>query len=281
VKPRISPSAAYIAYATAASKWDSRISALVPDQAARISEWFVEAVYANGRARLGQLRRPVWRALLGIAERLFIPRLRTTYAVRKRWIEELVRDGLKGGFGQCAVLGAGFDTLAARLHCEFPGVDFIEIDLPEIVQVKEQVLRKRGFPLPNLRFAGVDLSHDWMGALSDAKATVLVAEGLLMYLPPEAVDRLFRGLGGRTAASRIIFTFVESARPKSWRDRFRRGREPYLWTFPRDRLNEFLVERGWRIRSLVPRNELWGRFFPEVRSQPAGRGEHLCVADAG
>ena len=85
--------------------------------------------------------------------------------------------------------------------------------------------------------------------------TVFIAEGLLMYLPPEAVRDLFRQCAVIAGAdSRIAFTYI----PGSADGRPDAGRwtglmlwlqkvigEPWLWSIRPEELDMFLEELGW------------------------------------
>lgn len=76
------------------------------------------------------LRRVLVRRLFFLVMNLMVPGIVAHYLVRKRRIEAAVRKALAAGASRVVVLGAGFDTLAWRLHEEFPGVEFLEIDHP-------------------------------------------------------------------------------------------------------------------------------------------------------
>lgn len=73
------------------------------------------------------------------------------------------------------LLAAGLDTRAFRLACP-SGVTVFEIDQPQVIAFRDEVLRDQG----------VQASPGFTADLS----TAWVAEGLLAYLPPEAEERL-------------------------------------------------------------------------------------------
>ena len=66
-----------------------------------------------------------------------------------------------------------------------------------MIEFKSRVLAERGAaPAADRRVVGVDLRDDWAAALREKGfdtdvPTAWIAEGLLIYLPPEAWDRLF------------------------------------------------------------------------------------------
>jgi O-methyltransferase involved in polyketide biosynthesis len=85
--------------------------------------------------------------------------------------------------------------------------------------------------------------------------SVVVAEGLLMYLPPPAPSELFRHCAAVTGAgSRVVFSYVGTAadgRPDAgpWTSLvlwiFRAAGEPWLWSIRPDELADFLRDAGW------------------------------------
>ena len=115
---------------------DPKLGHLVPLRAAEASVWFLKASSPHGDRLLRLIDRRWFRSLVTLAESLTIPVILLHYIVRKRYLEDVVRDSLGSGTDQVVVLGAGFDTLALRLHQEFPAAVFIEIDHPATQKIK-------------------------------------------------------------------------------------------------------------------------------------------------
>lgn len=182
---------------------------------------------------------------------------------RKAFCEHQVKDGIGDGATQVLVLGAGYDTMAWRLAPEFPEVNFFEIDHPATARLKAKGVDAMG-PRDNLHLIAEDLGKrsltDVLGTNSvwgKGARTAIIAEGLLMYLHPEAVRDLFcqsaRIVG---AGSRIVFTYIPSGsddRPDvgrwtwliSWLQMV--AGEPWTWSIRPDDLDRFLRETGWTI----------------------------------
>jgi len=121
-----------------------------------------------------------------------------------RFVDEFLAGAGRAGIRQAVILASGMDTRSYRLRWS-PGTTVYEIDRPEVIDFKTQVLRGLGAKLTANRCAvGVDLRQDWLTALRrvgfDAGLpTVWIAEQLLVgYLPPAAQDRLLHDV---TAAS--------------------------------------------------------------------------------
>ena len=180
---------------------------------------------------------------------------------RKRFCEQQVRDGIAAGAGQVLVLGAGYDTIGWRLASEFPGVDFFEIDHPATARLKARGIGAMG-DRSNLHLIAEDLGQRRLVDVLQADdvwnptaPTVIVAEGLLMYLPPEAVGALFDQCAAITGAgSRIAFSYVGTGadgRPDAgpWTGLvlwiLEVGKEPWLWSIRPDELGPFLNGNSW------------------------------------
>ena len=185
------------------------------------------------------------------------------FAHRKAFFERQVRKGIEAGATQVLVLGAGYDTLCWRLAPEFARVNFFEIDRPATARLKAKGIRAMGLPT-NLHLIAEDLEERQLTDVLHADATwdaiaptVIVAEGLLMYLPPEAVGALFEQCAAATGAgSRIAFTYVgtrSNGQPDAgpWSGLvlwlLRVGGEPFLWSIPTGELRPFLNEHCWAI----------------------------------
>ena len=185
------------------------------------------------------------------------------FAHRKAFCERQVREGIDAGATQILVLGAGYDTLGWRLAPEFSGVNFFEIDHPATARLKARGIDAIGRP-KNLRLIAEDLGKQKLSDVLKADnswdenaQTVFIAEGLVMYLSPEAVRDLFcqcsEVAGGN---SRIAFTYIPAGtdgRPDAgrwtglmlWLQKV--AGEPWTWSIRPEALGSFLEETGWAI----------------------------------
>ena len=182
---------------------------------------------------------------------------------RKSFCERQVRDGIGAGASQVLVLGAGYDTMGWRLAPEFPDVDFFEIDHPATARLKAKGIGAMGH-WSNLHLIAEDLGERQLVDVLHANdvwnptaPTVIVAEGLLMYLPPEAVGAVFVQCADITGAgSRIAFTYIGTradGRPDAgpWTRLvlwiLKVGGEPWLWSIRPEELGPFLIGNSWGI----------------------------------
>jgi methyltransferase (TIGR00027 family) len=183
------------------------------------------------------------------------------FAHRKAFCERQVRDGIDAGATQILVLGAGYDTMGWRLAPEFSGINFFEIDHPATARLKARGIEAMG-PRSNLCLISEDLGKRKLADVLEANGswdqcaqTVIVAEGLVQYLPAEAARNLFgqcaliAGVG-----SRIAFTYVPTGtdgRPDAgqWTGLvlwlLKVGGEPWIWSIRPEELGQFLEESGW------------------------------------
>lgn len=185
------------------------------------------------------------------------------FAHRKAFCEQQVRKGIGAGALQVIVLGAGYDTLGWRLAPEFTNVNFFEIDHPTTARLKANGIEAMG-SRSNLHLIAEDLGERRLVDVLQATAawdssapTVFVAEGLLMYLPPEAVGTLFEQCAAVSGAgSRVAFTYVgrradgrPDAGPWTWLvlRLLKKSGEPWLWSIQPGELGTFLRESHWTL----------------------------------
>jgi methyltransferase (TIGR00027 family) len=185
------------------------------------------------------------------------------FAHRKSFCERQVRSGIAQGAGQVLILGAGYDTMGWRLAPEYPTVNFFEIDHPATARLKAKGVDAMG-QRANLHLIAEDLGRRQLedvlhadGTWDPTANTVIVAEGLLMYLAPSAVGTLFRQCAAITGGgSRIAFTHI-GTRPDGRPDAgpwtglvlwlLKVSGEPWLWSILPEELGSFLEKCGWTI----------------------------------
>jgi methyltransferase (TIGR00027 family) len=291
---RPSATAALVAAATIYVAGDERLAPLVPEGAAA---WCARCLRARSAGRLAATRalsHPVLRWVPRLAERATVPGLLLHFVLRKRWIEDEVRGRLAQGCEQVVVVGAGFDTLGARLGAAFPRARFVEIDHPATQAIKRRALADGPAP-DNLHLAAADLARvELAGALRSVGAyrrdapTVFVLEGLLMYLTDAATAGVFAALGAlQEAPGAVIFTVMEpapdgGARFHNATPLVRRllaaWSEPFTSTVARADAGALLARAGLRLHALADCDDLRARYLPASPGLPLARGELVAVA---
>ncbi len=287
---RHSDTALVIAKSTYLASLRQTLSLVVPPQASAISEWFVKDNAPDYR----WLQRAWYRALLRRMAELLLPGVELHYAARKRLIEREVRAALARGVRQVVVVAGGFDTLTYRLHDEFRDVQFFELDHPATQSCKRQSLDRNGQPAANLNLFPADLTRMPLGsALSNAgvtadQPTVVVAEGVLMYLTTTQVEAIYDELVDyfRGPLTLITTFMVPDQRGRS---RFHNAsalldlwlavkREPFSSALSHEWLAERLGARRFETE-FWDHERLRTEVLPDsLGSKPIAIGEHICVA---
>ncbi|MBP3083316.1 class I SAM-dependent methyltransferase [Mycolicibacterium fortuitum] len=138
-------------------------------------------------------------------------------AVRTRFFDDFFLAAAAAGIRQAVILASGLDTRAYRLAWPAGTVVF-EVDQPAVLEFKTHTLAGLGAePAAELHSVPIDLRDDWPTALRDngfdpTLPTAWIAEGLLIYLPPEAQDRLFDNITALSApGSRLATEHMDAA----------------------------------------------------------------------
>jgi methyltransferase (TIGR00027 family) len=135
-------------------------------------------------------------------------------AVRTKYFDDYFIDATNNGVRQAVILASGLDARAYRLPWP-AGTVVYELDQPRVIDFKTTTLAGIGAePLTTRRTIPIDLRQDWPAALKaaglDLTAPIAwLAEGLLIYLPPDAQDRLFDNITELSVpGSRVATEFV-------------------------------------------------------------------------
>jgi methyltransferase (TIGR00027 family) len=118
-------------------------------------------------------------------------------------IDALVRQQVADGVDTVINLAAGLDSRPYRMQLP-PNLHWIEVDLPEILAYKEEILRNEN-PVCRLERIRLDLSdqvsrRQLFARLNDRAANALViTEGLLIYLTTADVESLAKDLAALSA----------------------------------------------------------------------------------
>ena len=208
---------------------------------------------------------------------LIFTHMRNYQAVRTHFFDAYFASAAEAGIRQIVILASGLDSRAFRL--EWPsGTVVFEIDQPRVLEYKATTLAAHGVqPSATRHEVAIDLRFDWPAALKaagfdPAEPTAWLAEGLLMYLPSDAQDRLFEQITALSAAgSRIAAETAPShaeGRREDMRRRFERVSEQLgitqtldiadlMYNDPdRTELTGWLDRAGWQAGGLRARDEM-------------------------
>jgi methyltransferase (TIGR00027 family) len=184
-------------------------------------------------------------------------------AVRTRFFDDFFVLAAESGIRQAVILASGLDTRAYRLPWP-ANTKIFEIDQPEVIAFKTRTLADLGAePAAERTTVAIDLREDWPAALVEAGfdpklPTAWSAEGLLVYLPPDAQDRLFDNIAGLSAPGSRIATEHMDLRdvPADWADRLtERSRRigsninlaELFYSGDRNPAADYLKDHGWHI----------------------------------
>ncbi|OBB93836.1 class I SAM-dependent methyltransferase [Mycobacterium sp. 852002-40037_SCH5390672] len=196
-------------------------------------------------------------------------------AVRTKYFDDYFVDATGGGVRQVVILASGLDSRAYRLPWP-AGTVVYEIDQPRVIEFKSSTLADVGAgPTASRRTIPIDLRADWPAALKAAgfdttAPTAWLAEGLLIYLPPEAQDRLFDNITALSAPGSTIATeFVpgivdfDAEKVREMSGAFREhgvdiDMASLVYTGERNHVVDYLSSIGWQAQG-VTRTELFER----------------------
>ena len=208
-------------------------------------------------------------------------------AVRTRYFDDYFIDATGAGVRQAVILASGLDARAYRLPWP-AGTVVYELDQPQVIEFKTTTLAGIGAePTATRRTVPVDLRQDWPAALKAAgldltAPTAWLAEGLLIYLPPEAQDRLFDNITDLSAPGSTIATeFVpgivdfDAERVREMSGVFREhgvdvDMASLVYAGERNHVVDYLRAKGWDVEG-VTRTELFRRQGIDV---PAAEDDH-------
>ena len=196
-------------------------------------------------------------------------RMTTGMALRTHYYDDFLLSAAGTGIRQVVILAAGLDTRGYRLPWP-AGTVVYDQDQSGVIGFKAAALADLGAePSAVVRNVGVDLRDDWPAALlaagfDPAAATAWTAEGLLMYLPADAQDRLFDHITALSpAGSRLATEFMPDMSAfncGTWdRMGFQDDLAGLVYSGERSHVIEYLENLGWSVVG-APVGEFYDRY---------------------
>jgi len=204
-----------------------------------------------------------------------VPAIINGIAVRTKYFDDYLLSAVNAGVRQVVILASGLDSRAYRLQWPADTVVY-ELDQPQVIEFKTNTLAGLGAqPTATRRTIPIDLRSDWPAALQtaglDAAApTAWLAEGLLIYLPSEAQDRLFDNITAISAPGSTIGTEyvpglkdLDADRVREMTAQFREqgvdiDMPSLVYAGERSHVIDYLRAKAWDIVD-TPRAELFNR----------------------
>ncbi|MBT2443666.1 SAM-dependent methyltransferase [Streptomyces sp. ISL-36] len=180
--------------------------------------------------------------------------IRTTYLDRA-----IVKAVEERGIRQVVFLAAGMDTRFFRLPWP-DGVTVYELDRPALLEAKAKMLSDEPAPAGRTRVTvPVDLTQDWTGPLKEAgwrseEPVLWVVEGLLFFLPEDAVRTLISTLSAHAAPGSVLLGDVisraalENPLSRPFLNALREDGNP--WLFGTEEPEALLAACGWDVREV-------------------------------
>jgi methyltransferase (TIGR00027 family) len=186
----------------------------------------------------------------------------TSMIVRTRYFDDfLQRVAVEYKITQVVLVAAGLDTRAFR----FPWpehMDFFELDQPQVLLYKEQILSAAGAQATcNRHTIAVDLTSTWTEVLVTAgfdpgKTSIWLLEGFLPYLSNGTIAQIFDditslAIPGSWVGFDIINSHVLTSQwTHQWIEALAKAGVPWQGTM--DDPQSFLAQRGWEASLAQP-----------------------------
>jgi O-methyltransferase involved in polyketide biosynthesis len=172
--------------------------------------WTLHARAAEHTARRGVLRDARAAALVKLIDCDFLKRFgppNRLFAVRAALLDKAIRSwSRRHPNGLVVSLGEGLETQAWRV--DNGSLRWLSVDLPESMRAREIFLHPAG----RFRHVAADVTGDaWLSHVDAAHGVFFVAQGLFMYLPPDAVEALVKRLAARFPGAELAFDVIHRA----------------------------------------------------------------------
>jgi methyltransferase (TIGR00027 family) len=211
---------------------------------------------------------------------------------RIKHMDSIVRQETSRGIDSVVIPGAGYDTRAYRMK-ELSDVRIFEVDHPATSRDKRRRLEKTlGSTPENVTFVEVDFTHqDLLEQLADhghelSARTLFLLSGVSMYLPEEAMLRLFDQVAAHSSErTSLLFDYFD-ANVLVEPDRYygkegmlnatKVGEEP-IWGIPTGDAEALLAAHGLDLASDVNTEELTARYLQRADGSIVARPLQFCA----
>jgi methyltransferase (TIGR00027 family) len=185
-------------------------------------------------------------------------------AIRIRFFDDVAQRCAAEGIRQFVLPAAGMDARAYRLSWP-DGARFYELDHPELLAIKEQILQREGLPPKSKRLTlGTDLAHDWADLLinvgfAPTERSVWLIEGLFYYLDESAVSHVLTEISKLAAPGSVLVTDLvsRSLLTSPWMQNALKAMEErgMGWRFGTDDPAGLFGGYGWHVEVKQPEEE--------------------------
>jgi methyltransferase (TIGR00027 family) len=198
-----------------------------------------------------------------------MPGLGNSIVARVRYFDDFVKTSINEGLEQLVIFGAGYDTRAYRIEGLKQKVRVFEVDHPDTQRVKMEKVKEIFGQLPDhVVYLSVDFETEEFGqrlldiGYNKALKTLFVMEGLIMYIPPEAVDETLSFIVESSGkGSAVLFDYLpgsvingtcEVETGKNILNYVKQAGEPSQFGIKDETIELFLAQRGFsRIQNVT------------------------------
>lgn len=129
--------------------------------------------------------------------------IRTTLLQRHQLIDAVVKRAIREqGITQIVEIACGLSPRGVRLCAEFPDVQYIEADLPEMAAHKRQLLEQHGMLSRRHRVVSINILEETgsqaldtvFAALDQTQKTLVITEGLVNYFALDVITPFWQRL---------------------------------------------------------------------------------------
>jgi len=191
-----------------------------------------------------------------------MPGMNGAIVARIRFIDECLAKSLREGLKQMVIIGAGYDTRAYRIKGVREALKVFEVDHPETQAFKKATIQSIFGELPKyVAYVPVVFGQDRLdqkligqGYNKELK-TLFIVEGLIMYIPPSAVDLLLSfiahvsGAGSALVGDYFDISVIDGTCPRQEAQVLRKFVEaegtPLQFGLLKQEVEAFFIDRGF------------------------------------
>jgi len=182
---------------------------------------------------------------------------------REKFFDDFIENAVHAGYKRLVLLGAGFDTRFLRLPIlKEKNASVIEVDILSTINVKKEILKEKLGHIPErLSLIAMDLSENNLKTvlhnnISAESRTVLIWQGVSYYLKKDVVSSILDAIKSFTPTGTLLgfdccsplMLFDNDKIPGIRFNIVRLAKigEPYLFGMPKDKMEVWLKEKGFR-----------------------------------
>lgn len=212
--------------------------------------------------------------------------------MRKAYMLDQINRAMDDGFRQVVVLGSGLDFSAIRTS--LMGIPSFEVDEPDTIELKKNLVSDLHYTNPNLHFAAVNILDDGLfNGLRNVKEfqpgipTLFIAEGFLDYQKLDTVEQIFHDMDAITEHNtRFLFTLFDFSEMPPLHAQIIKDSVSFVGEYlgdniGRNRIEELLNRNNLRLNWYVdPEKMKQEKMIPLGIFNPLFYGFYIMTADS-